>query len=116
VARDKNTTERPLRNPVGGRKHEDGSGSVWSAPLATRMGSVWQTALLGGLHPPPGRRAFCQACAAQGGTCPTDLRAFLPWQRTPERSEARARPAPLTVSPLTDQAEEGDARAVVDPS
>jgi transposase len=116
VAMDNNTAERTLRNPVVGRKNYYGSGSVWSAYLAARMFSVLQTVLLGGLNPHHWLRAFLQACADNGGTCPTDLRTFLPWQMTPERREELARPAPVTLSPLTNQAQEGNAMEVVDTS
>jgi transposase len=116
VAMDKNTAERTLRNPVVGRKNYDGSGSVWSAHLAARLCSVWQTVLLWGLNPHPWLSVFFQACADHGGTCPADLRAFLPWQMTPERREERTRPAPGTLPLLTDQAQAGDAREVVDTS
>jgi transposase len=116
VAMDNNTAERTLRNPVVGRKNYYGSGSVWSAHLAARMFSVLQTILLWGLNPHHWLSAFLQACADHGGTCPTDLRAFLPWQLTPERREELARPAPVTLSPLTDKAQEGDEMEVVDTS
>ncbi|HSF34343.1 MAG TPA: IS66 family transposase [Candidatus Tectomicrobia bacterium] len=116
VAMDNNTAERTLRTPVVGRKNYYGSGSVWSAYLAARMFSVLQTVLLWGLNPYHWLSAFLQACADHGGTCPTDLRAFLPWQMTPERREALARPVPATLSPLTNQAQPGDAMAVVDTS
>jgi transposase len=116
VAMDNNTAERTLRNPVVGRKTYYGSGSVWSAYLAARMFSVLQTVLLWGLNPHHWLSAFFQACADNGGTCPPDLSAFLPWQMTPERREELARPAPVMLSPLTNQAHEGDAMAVVDTS
>jgi transposase len=106
------TAERPLRHPVVGRKHSDGSGSVWSAHLAARMVRVVQTVLLWGLNPHHGRSVFLQAGADHGGTCPIDLRAFLPWQMMPKRREERARPLSL----LTAQAQEGDAMEVVDTS
>ena len=115
-AMDKHPAARPLRTPVVGRTHADGSGSVWSAPLAARMVRVWHTVWLGGLTPPHGLRVCFHAGAAQGGTCPTALRTFLPWQRTPERREARARPVPVLVSPRPDQAHERDAMAVGDTS
>jgi transposase len=51
VARDQNTAERILRHPVVGRKHYDGSGSVWSAHFAAMMWSVLQTSVLWGLNP-----------------------------------------------------------------
>ncbi len=114
MAREPNTAARPWRNPVGGRKNSDGSGSVGRAPLAARMLSVGQTVVRWGLKPPQGLRAFFQAWAANGGPGPTDRSAFLPGPRTPARREARARPAPGTLSPLTAQAQEGDAMAVVD--
>src|SRR5712691_11496660 len=116
VAMDNNMAERTLRNPVVGRKNYYGSGSVWSAHLAARMLSVLQTVLLWGLNPHHWLSVFLQACADNGGTCPADLRAFLPWQMTPERREELARPAPVTLPLLTDQAQEGDAMAVVDTS
>ena len=116
VAMDNNTAERTLRNPVVGRKNYYGSGSVWSAHLAARMFSVLQTVLLWGLNPHHWLSAFLQACADHSGTCPPDLRAFLPWQMTPERREELTRPVPVMLSPLTTQAQEGDETAVVDTS
>ena len=116
VAMDNNTAARALRNPVVGRKHYYGSGSVWSAHLAARMFSVWQTVLLWGLNPHPWLSTCLQACAENGGTCPTDLSSFLPWQMTPERREALARPAPVMVSPLTPGAQAEDETEAVDTS
>ena len=116
VAMDNNTAERTLRNPVVGRKNYYGSGSVWSAYLAARMFSVLQTVLLWGLNPHHWLSAFLQACADHGGTGPTDLSAFLPWQMMPERREELARPAPVTLSPRTNQAQEGDEMLVGDTS
>jgi transposase len=112
VAMDHNTAERSLRNPVVGRKHYDGSGSVWSAHVAAMMLSVIQTVLLWGLNPHHWLHAFLQACADHGGQSPTDLSAFLPWQMTPERREALACPVPVTWPPLaspTQQREESEA-------
>jgi len=116
VAMDNNTAERILRNPVVGRKNYYGSGSVWSAHLAAMMFSVVQTVLLWGLNPHHWLSAFLQACADQGGTCPPDLLAFLPWQMTPERREELTRPVPVMLSPLTAQAQEGNETAVVNTS
>lgn len=116
VAMDNNTAERTLRNPVVGRKNYYGSGSVWSAHLAARMFSVVQTVLLWGLNPHHWLSAFLQACADNGGTCPPDLSAFLPWLMTPERREELSRPAPVTLSPLTGPAYEGDETPGVDTS
>jgi transposase len=51
VAMDNNAAERALRNPVVGRKHYYGSGSLWSAHLAARLLSVLQTVVLWHLNP-----------------------------------------------------------------
>jgi transposase len=116
VAMDNNRAERTLRNPVVGRKNYYGSGSVWSAHLAASMFSVLQTVLLWGLNPHHWLSTFLQACAENGGTCPTDLSAFLPWQMTSERREALARPAPGMVSPLTPGAQAEETTEAVDTS
>src|SRR2546425_12828308 len=116
VAMDNNTAERILRNPVVGRKNYYGSGSVWSAHLAAMMFSVLQTIVLWGLNPHHWLSAFLQACADHGGQSPPDLRAFLPWQMTPERRAELTRPVPVMLSPLTAQAHEGDETAVVNTS
>jgi transposase len=113
---DNNTAERTLRTPVVGRKNYYGSGSVWSAHLAARMLSVLQTVLLWGLNPHHWLSTFLQACAENGGTCPTDRSSFLPWQMTPERREELARPAPVMVSPLTPGAQAQDETEAVDTS
>src|SRR2546428_2011 len=59
---------------------------------------------------------FLQACAENGGTCPTDLSAFLPWHMTPERREELARPAPVMLSPLTPGAQAEEETEAVDTS
>ena len=116
VAMDNNTAERTLRNPVVGRKNYYGSGSVWSAHLAARMFSVLQTVLLWGLNPHHWLSAFLQACADNGGTCPPDLSAFLPWQMTLERRAELARPVPMTWPPCTSSCQEQGESASVDTS
>jgi transposase len=116
VAMDNNTAERVLRTPVVGRKNYYGSGSVWSAHLAAMMLSVLQTVLLWDLNPHHWLTAFLQACADNGGKSPTDLRAFLPWQMTPERREELARPVPVTLPPFASVSQELGAPAVADTS
>src|SRR5882724_4944583 len=116
VAMDKNTAERILRNPVVGRKNYYGSGSVWSAHLAAMMLSVIQTVLLWGLNPHHWLSAFLQACADHGGQSPTDLSAFLPWQMTPERRAALARPVPVTWPPLARPAHQREESEAADTS
>jgi len=116
VAMDNNTAERVLRTPVVGRKNYYGSGSVWSAHLAAMMFSVLQTVLLWDLNPHHWLTAFLQACADNGGKSPTDLRAFLPWQMTPERREELARPVPVTLPPFASVSQELGEPAVADTS
>ena len=113
---DNNTAERILRNPVIGRKNYYGSGSVWSAHLAAMMFSVLQTVLLWDLNPHHWLTAFLQACADHGGTSPTDLSAFLPWQMTPERRAELARPVPVTLPPFASVSQELGEPAVADTS
>jgi transposase len=115
-AMDTTMAERTLRNPVVGRKNSSGSGSVWSAHLAARRFSVVQTVLLWGLNPHHWLHTFLQACAENGGKCPTDLSAFLPWHMTPERREALARPAPVMGSPLPPGAQAEDETEAVETS
>ena len=75
------------------------------------MFSVLQTVLLWGLNPHHWLSAFLQACADHGGTCPTDLSAFLPWQMTPERREELARPVPVTLPPFASASQEKETRS-----
>ena len=116
VALDNNSAERILRNPVVGRKHDDGSGSVWSAHLAALLFSVSQTVLLWGLNPHHWLHVFLQAWADHGGQSPTALSAFLPWQMTPERREAWARPVPVPWLPLASPTHQREAAEAPDTS
>src|SRR6266446_744115 len=116
VAMDNNTAERILRNPVVGRKNYYGSGRVWSAHLAAMIFSVVQTVLLWGLNPHHWLTAFLQACAENGGTSPTDLSVFLPWQMAPERREALARPVPATLPPFAGLCQEREEPEAADTS
>jgi transposase len=116
VAMDNNTAERILRPPVVGRKNYYGSGSVWSAHLAAMRCSVSHTVLLWGLNPHHWLHAFLQACADHGGQSPTALSACLPWQMTPERREALARPGPGPGPPLASPAPQRAASEATDTS
>jgi transposase len=113
---DNNTAERLLRTPVVGRKNYYGSGSVWSAHLAAMMFSVIQTVLLWGLNPHHWLHAFFQACADHGAQSPTDLSALLPWQMTPERRAALARPVPVPWPPLASPAPQREESEAADTS
>jgi transposase len=110
VALDNNSAERALRTPVVGRKNYYGSGSIWSACLAAMMFRVLQTVLVWGPNPRHWLSAFFEACAAQSGQTPTDLRAFLPWQMTEERRHQLAQPM-LVQAPTFDASSRGMASA-----
>lgn len=58
------------------------------------MFSVLQTVLGWGLNPRHWLQAFLEACAAQSGQTPPDLRPFLPWHMTDERKRQLAQPIP----------------------
>jgi hypothetical protein len=78
--------------------------------------SVIQTVLLWGLNPHHWLHVFLQACADHGGQSPTDLSAFLPWQMTPERREALARPVPVPWLPLASPTHQREASEAADTS
>jgi hypothetical protein len=80
------------------------------------MLSVRQTVLLWDRNPHHWLTAFFQACADHGGTSPTDLSAFLPWQMTPERRAELARPVPVTLPPFASVSQELGEPAVADTS
>ena len=95
IPMDNNTAERSVRGPVTGRKNYYGSGSVWSAHLAAMMFTLLQTVLLWDLNPRHWLQAFLQACADNGGTCPSNLSLFLPWQMTEQRKQELSQPVPI---------------------
>jgi transposase len=94
---DNNTGERGVRKGVLGRNAYHGSGSQWSAHLMAGMLTVLQTLVHWGINAHHWMNAFLLACAEQGGRCPQDLTAFLPWAM----GEARKRELsqPLAQSP-----------------
>ncbi len=87
VPMDNNNGERPIRNPVTGRKNFYGSGSLWSSQLAAIMFSIFQTIALCGLNCNHWLRSYLTACAENHGKAPDDISSFLPW----EMDEARRR-------------------------
>ena len=97
VPMDNNTAERGVRNPVTGRKNFYGSGSTWSATLAAMMFTLLQTILLWGINPRHWLDRFLGACAENGGTPPTDLSPFLPWQMDEHRKQTLSRPPPSRI-------------------
>ena len=85
VPMDNNNGERPIRNPVTGRKNFYGSGSLWSSQLAAIMFSIFQTIALNGLNCNHWLRSYLTVCAENHGKAPDDLSIFLPWEMTEER-------------------------------
>ncbi len=92
VPMDNNNGERPIRNPVTGRKNFYGSGSLWSSQLAAIMFSVFQTIALNGLNCNHWLRSYLTACAENHGKAPDDLSSFLPWEMGEERRAKLSKP------------------------
>jgi transposase len=92
VPMDNNNGERPIRNPVTGRKNFYGSGSLWSSQLAAIMFSIFQTMALCGLNCNHWLRSYLTACAENHGKAPDDLSPFLPWKMDEGRRHQLSRP------------------------
>jgi len=92
VPMDNNNGERPIRNPVTGRKNFYGSGSLWSSQLAEIMFSIFQTMALCGLNCNHWLRSYLTACAENHGKAPDDLSPFLPWKMDEGRRHQLSRP------------------------
>ena len=94
VPMDNNSAERVIRNPVCGRKNYYGSGSIWSAELAARLFSIFQTLDQWGLNTRHWLREYLTACANNGGRSPEDIHDFLPWYMDEKRREYFSKPPP----------------------
>ena len=92
VRMDNNTGERGVRKGVLGRNAYHGSGSQWSAHLMAGMLTVLQTLVHWGINAHHWMNAFLLACAEQGGRCPQDLTAFLPWAMGETRKHQLTQP------------------------
>ena len=92
VPMDNNNAERPIRNPITGRKNYYGSGSLWSALLAAMMFSIFQTMALCGLNCHHWLRSYLTACAENHGKAPEDLSCFLPWKMSNDRKKQLSKP------------------------
>ena len=95
VPMDNNGAEQAIRKPVLGRKNYYGSGSLESAQFTAMMFSLIQTLILNGINPHYWFYAFLQACAQNGGYCPSDLSPFLPWEMDEQRRQELSKPLPL---------------------
>jgi transposase len=87
VPMDNNTAERVQRGPAVGRKNYYGSGAVWAGRLAATLFSLFQTLYLWNINPRAWLTAYLQACAELGGTAPTDVSCWLPWNLTAAQRE-----------------------------
>jgi len=92
VPMDNNNGERPIRNPVTGRKNFYGSGSLWSSQLAAIMFSIFQTMALCRLNCNHWLRSYLTTCAENHGKAPDDLSSFLPWEMDEGRRHQLFRP------------------------
>ncbi len=92
VPMDNNTAERRMRNPGMGRKNYYGSGSQWSAKLASMMFSLFQTLLLWDLNPHHWLQSYLDACAENAGQPPSDIRPFIPWMMSEPRKQQLTQP------------------------
>lgn len=105
VPMDNNTAERDMRGPVVGRKNFFGSGALWSGQLAATLYGLFATLKLYGINARTWMLAYLQACAANGGTAPTDLSRFLPWSMDEARLQVMRASVPMepmeSIEPIT---------------
>lgn len=94
VPMDNNRGEQAIRNPVCGRKNYYGSGSIWSAELAARTFSIFQTVEQWGINARHWLREYLSACANNGGRSPEDISDFFPWYMSEERKMYLSKPLP----------------------
>jgi transposase len=87
-----NVAERGLRTSVLGRKNYYGSGSVWSAELASVMFTIFKTLKLWDIHPHTWLLAYLQECAMRGGCAPDRIDPFLPWNMSPSLLQQMVQP------------------------
>jgi transposase len=92
VPMDNNSGEQGVRKGVLGRNAYHGSGSQWSAHLMAAMLTLLQTLVHWGINAHHWMHAFLFACAENGGRCPHDLTAFLPWTMSETRKQQLSQP------------------------
>ncbi|MCP4752900.1 MAG: transposase, partial [Proteobacteria bacterium] len=98
VPMDNNTAENHIRGPVGGRKTYYGSGAIWSGCLAAMLFSILQTLGLWNINTRLWLTDYLNACAANGGKAPDDIRDFLPWNMSPEQRKRLSLKIPINDS------------------
>ena len=99
IPMDNNYGERLIRNPAVGRKNYYGSGSEWSGRLATMLFSIFATLILWKINPRTWLSWYFEACAANNGKVPIDVKSFLPWNLSDNRlKELRSPVLPATAN------------------
>jgi transposase len=88
VPMDNNKAERAERTPVIARNNFYGSFAVWSGVLTAVLFSIFKTLELGKLNPRLWLNAYLEACAANRGKAPDDIRSFLPWNMSQAQRQA----------------------------
>jgi transposase len=96
IPMDNNASERSLRGAALGRKNYYGSSAEWSGKLAMALFSVFATLQKWDINPRTWLRWFLDACAKAGGSAPSDIQPFLPWNMSAEQRRAMAQPIPTT--------------------
>jgi transposase len=96
IPMDNNASERSLRGAALGRKNYYGSSAEWSGQLAMTLFSVFASLQKWNLNPRTWLRWFLDACANAGGSAPSDIQPFLPWNMSDTQRQALAQPIPVT--------------------
>jgi transposase len=96
IPMDNNASERSLRGAALGRKNYYGSGAEWSGTLAMTLFSVFATLQKWNINPRTWLRWFLDACANAGGSAPSDIQPFLPWNLSETQRQTMAQPLPIT--------------------
>lgn len=96
IPMDNNASERSLRGAALGRKNYYGSNAEWSGTLAMTLFSVFATLQKWNINPKTWLRWYLDACAKAGGSAPSDIRPFLPWNLDETQRQTMAQPMPPT--------------------
>jgi transposase len=96
IPMDNNASERSLRGAALGRKNYYGSAAEWSGTLAMTLFSVFATLQKWNINPRTWLRWFLDASANAGGSAPSDIQPFLPWNLSETQRQTMAQPIPMT--------------------
>jgi transposase len=96
IPMDNNASERSLRGAALGRKNYYGSNAEWSGTLAMTLFSIFATLQKWTINPRTWLRWFLDACANAGGSAPSDIQPFLPWNMNETQRQTMAQPISVT--------------------